>query len=592
MADTFPPTPEETQPDESSRRFPVRWQLIALGVGLLMIAGALAFMLLGSPGGGGGEEAPAAVQTVEFVETQVFSEAVVGRPQYVNPLLAQSQADRDLVSLVFSGLTRVDDYGQPVPDLAEAWQASADGLTYTFTLREGLTWHDGQPVTAEDIAFTMGLLRDPNFPGPADLAAFWRTVETYAEGERTVRFVLTQPLAAFPEYAGIGVLPAHLLAGVAPADLAEDDFNLAPIGTGRLRWESAALTEDDVAVVRLVPFADYHDAERAMGLDEVVLHFYEDAADAFRALGGDVQAMSGLSPAQLEVALDSDSLNIYSARRPAYAAVIFNQNAPDRLPFFQQAEVRQALVAALDREAIVHSALPRQALVADSPILPGTWAYNQGLQPPATGADQATQILNDAGWVLEGSTRTREEEELAFTLLVSDRDVDRQIGEAIVEQWQAIGVDAELDVLEAAELIEELQSVDENGQRDFDAALVEFGQGRIADPDPYPFWHESQAVEGQNYSGLVDHDMSEALEIARKDPNGVRRADEYHNFQQMFVERAAAVLLYNPVYHYAVSCQVQGVNVTLLVDPSDRFRSLHEWHIASAEERAQVCPAE
>src|SRR5690606_20219039 len=242
--------------------------------------------------------------------------------------------------------------------------------------------------------------------------------------------------------------------------------------------------------------------------------------------------------------------------------------------------------------AIVHGALARQALVADSPILPGTWAYNQGLVPPATGADQAAQLLDEAGWLMEGSTRAREEEELAFTLLVSDRDVDRQIGEAIAEQWRAIGVDVELDVLDAAELIEELQSVDENGQRNFDAALVEFGQGRIADPDPYPFWHESQAVEGQNYSGFVDHDMSEALEIARKDPNGVRRADEYRNFQQMFVERAAAVLLYNPVYHYAVSCQVQGVNVTLLVDPSDRFRSLHEWHIASAEERAQVCPAE
>src|SRR5690606_17248652 len=166
----------------------------------------------------------------------------------------------------------------------------------------------------------------------------------------------------------------------------------------------------------------------AVELDEVVLHFYEDAADAFRALGGDVQAMSGLSPAQLEAALDSDSLSIYSARRPAYAAVIFNQNAPERLPFFQQAEVRRALVAALDREAIVHGALARQALVADSPILPGTWAYNQGLVPPATGADQAAQLLDEAGWLMEGSTRAREEEELAFTLLVSDRDVDRQIG--------------------------------------------------------------------------------------------------------------------------------------------------------------------
>lgn len=571
----------------------MRWQLIALGVGLLLIAVAGGFMLLGGAGPGGArEEAPEAVQTVEFVDTQVFSEAIVGRPQLVNPLLAASQADRDLVALVFSGLTRVDRYGQPVPDLAESWDVSADGLTYTFTLREGVTWHDGQPFTANDVAYTMSLLRDPDFPGPADLAAFWRTVETYADDERTVRFVLTQPLAAFPEYAGIGIVPAHLLAGVSPADLAEDAFNLAPVGTGRLRWDSATISQDDVPVVRLVPYGDFYDAERRVQLDEVVLRFYEDGAAAFRTLGSDSQALGDLTAAQLDAALDSASLNLYTARRPAYAAIIFNQGAPERLPFFQEEAVRQALVAALDREGIVQAALPRQALVADSPILPGTWAYNPNLQPVPYNPEQAAQTLSEAGWEPSGGTRSREDVELAFTLLVSDREVDRAIGEAVVEQWGAIGVDAELEVLEASELLERLETVDEEDGRDYDAALVEFGQGRIADPDPYPFWHESQALEGQNYSSLVDHDMSRALEIARKDPNGVRRADEYRNFQQMFVERASAVLLYNPVYHYAVSCQVQGIDLMLFKDPSDRFRSLDKWRIASAEERAQVCPGE
>lgn len=303
--------------------------------------------------------------------------------------------------------------------------------------------------------------------------------------------------------------------------------------------------------------------------------------------------MGNLSPAQLDAALESHSLLVYSARRPAYAAIIFNQNDPERLPFFQQEQVRQALTMALDRESIVANALPRQAVVAYSPILPGTWAYNGNLQPLPYSPEQAAQLLDEAGWVAGDGARTREEQELAFTLLVSNRDSDRAIGEAVVEQWRALGVDADLEVLEAEELLERLQTVDEEtGVRDFDAALVEFGQGRIADPDPYPFWHESQAVEGQNYSGFIDHDMSRALEIARKDPNGVRRADEYRAFQQMFVERAAGIVLYNPIYHYAVSCQVQGVDVVLFTDPSDRFRSLPDWHIASAEEYAQSCPTE
>src|SRR5690606_40863376 len=99
-------------------------------------------------------------------------------------------------------------------------------------------------VCSSDL-FTMAILRDPDFPGPPDLAAFWRTVETYAEDDYTVRFVLTQPLTAFPEYAGIGVLPSHLLAGLTPAELAEDTFNLSPIGTGPFRWQTATLPEDD-----------------------------------------------------------------------------------------------------------------------------------------------------------------------------------------------------------------------------------------------------------------------------------------------------------------------------------------------------------
>jgi len=591
MAEPTPPTPNESTQPAAPRRLPVRWQLIALGAGMLMIAVAVLFMLLGRPGGPQ-EEAPA-VQTVQFVESQVFSEAIVGLPHWVNPLLAVSQADRDLASLVFSGLTRLDDYGQPVPDLAESWEVSEDGLTYTFTLRQGVTWHDGEPFTAEDVAFTMAILRDPDFPGPPDLAAFWRTVETYAEDDYTVRFVLTQPLTAFPEYAGIGVLPSHLLAGLTPAELAEDTFNLSPIGTGPFRWQTATLPEDDRVIVQLVPYDGFYAPERQTKLDELVLHFYENPGDAFGALGSEVQAMGNLSPAQLDAALESHSLLVYSARRPAYAAIIFNQNDPERLPFFQQEQVRQALTMALDRESIVANALPRQAVVAYSPILPGTWAYNGNLQPLPYSPEQAAQLLDEAGWVAGDGARTREEQELAFTLLVSNRDSDRAIGEAVVEQWRALGVDADLEVLEAEELLERLQTVDEEtGVRDFDAALVEFGQGRIADPDPYPFWHESQAVEGQNYSGFIDHDMSRALEIARKDPNGVRRADEYRAFQQMFVERAAGIVLYNPIYHYAVSCQVQGVDVVLFTDPSDRFRSLPDWHIASAEEYAQSCPTE
>jgi len=567
----------------------LRWQWVVLAAGLLMIIGAGVFLLFNGESPEAEEPAPE-VRPVDFIETQVYSEAVVGEPLLVNPLLATSQADRDLVSLVFSGLTRLDEFGLPIPDLAEGWRVSSDGLVYTFHLREGVTWHDGEPFTADDVAFTMSVLRDPAFPGPADLGAFWRSVETYADDDFTVRFVLAQPLAAFPEYAGIGILPAHLLAGVSPADIAADSFNLSPTGTGRMKW--ASLEEsNDATVVSLKPYEAFYDRTRRVTLEAMELRFYESGSRAFRELGADALAMGGLTPSQLNAALGSTGLNIYTARQPVYGAVIFNFQAKERLPFFQEENVRRALVMGLDRESIVNDNFGRSAAVADSPILAGTWAYNPDLEPVDFDPLKAMQLLDESGWVTEGGIRTREGQTISFTLLIGDSAADEALGQAVVEQWRALGVDVKIESLSPTELVERLSMTTGEESRDFDAALVEFSQGRLADPDPYPFWHQSQIEEGQNYSGLADRFISEALEIARKDPNGVRRLELYRSFQQRFVDQSYAVVLYNPLYHFTASCQVVGIQVMIFVDPSDRYRNLHEWRIASPAEHDRVCPS-
>jgi peptide/nickel transport system substrate-binding protein len=577
------PTNTDSPGFSAARR--LRWQVIVLAAGVLMIVGAVAYMLLNKSDNPG-------PRPVELSTTETYTEAIVGKPMWINPILAVSQADHDLASLVFSGLTRVDEYGQPVPDLAESWDLSEDGLTYTFHLRSGVTWHDGTLFTADDVTFTMGLLRDPAFTGPADLAAFWKTVETYADDESTVRFVLTQPLSAFPEYADIGILPSHLLAGIALDELSQDPFNLAPVGTGRLQWVSLQEQGNSVTV-NLKPYPAYYDTQRQVRLADIALHFYPDANRAFNTLGSDNQAMGGLSPGQLQGVLDSPKLNIYTSRLPVYAAIIFNQAASTRLPFFQDPAVRQALTMGLDRSGLVAKVLPRIASPALSTVLPGTWAYNDVLTPVPYDTTAAAQALDQAGWVLDGATRTKDGTSIAFKLLVTNQDADKKVGQAIVDQWRTLGIDVSLQTLDAEQLLKRIQSPQEGDQgRDFDAALVEFSQGRLADPDPYTFWHESQIESGQNYGGFQDRDISEELEIARKDPNGVRRAELYRSFQQRFLDQAAAILLYNPLYHYAMSCQVQGVQLMILVDPSDRFRNMNEWQILSPDQAAQYCSGE
>lgn len=558
----------------------IRWQSVLLGVGsLLVVAGGCYFVFFRTA------RTPTQVAITFSGDETVFSEAIVGQPTLINPLLAASQADSDLASLVFSGLTTVDEFGQPIPDLAESWETSRDGLTYTFHLRENVVWHDGLPFSAQDVDFTMRLLRDPRFPGSEGLGAFWRTVETYADDDATIRFVLTQPLAAFPEYAGIGILPAHILEGIDPATLAEQPFNLSPIGTGP--FAVVSMTEErGVTIVQLQPFDN---PGRRIGISEVELRFYDDHRAAFDALGDDVLAMGGLMARELDAALASPGLNIYTTPLPVYVTVIFNQQAPERLPFFQDKDVRVALAMAVDRETIVAEAMGRQALLAETPILPGNWAYAPDAHMPTYNPSAAAQLLDEVGWVLaDGSIRRQGETYLAFTLLVTDQGAEREIGEALVRDWQEIGVDAQLRVVDGATFRSEVLQPD-SAQRTYDAALLEFSQEGLADPDPYPFWSQAQIDGGQNYGGFYDREISEMLEIARRDPNGVRRADLYREFQHRFGEVGAAIMLYYPTYHYAVSCQVAGVQLVALRDPTDRFRTLSDWRIASGTELDTLC---
>src|SRR5690606_28750419 len=144
-----------------------------------------------------------------------FREGLVGPVLRLNPLLAElNPAERDITSLIYEGLTDTNEYGEPVPDLAREWVISANGLEYIVTLRDDVLWQDGIPFTAEDVVYTMSLLRSPDFPGPEALGEFWRTVETEQLDSHLVRFRLTQPLGSFLEKLSIGILPHHALAGI------------------------------------------------------------------------------------------------------------------------------------------------------------------------------------------------------------------------------------------------------------------------------------------------------------------------------------------------------------------------------------------
>jgi peptide/nickel transport system substrate-binding protein len=548
----------------------IRWQLLIAIGGLILVVGLLL-----------GQSPDSETAAPQPVRGGTYREALVGEPGRLNPVLDYAnQADRDVDRLIFSGLVRFDSRGLPQPDLAESWSVSADATLYTFYLRDDAVWHDGEPVTADDVIYTFSKIQDPTYPGASDLAEMWRQIQVVRLDSRTVQFQLPEPFAPFFDYLSLGLLPDHLLRGVSAADLIDHPFNLEPIGTGPFRFEGYLLEDGRIQGVSLVRFDGYYGS--APYLDRVELRYYSDSSSAFQAYqSGEVLGVSSVADETLAEALAAPTLNVHTAPLPRLTLVFLNLRNAER-PFFADKKVRQALLLATNRQWIIDQTLGGQGMVAVGPILPSSWAFSQGIEAWEYSPDQAGALLDEAGWTLPAGAvpgtpeyvRTSEGVPLAFELLHPNDPTHTQIAEALQTNWAAIGVQVTLVPMDAEELL-----VSHLAPREYEAALADLNLSRSPDPDPYPFWHDSQAETGQNYGGFEDRNISIWLEQARITPDFAERADLYQSFQHRFHDQVPALPLFHPVFSFAIDSSVQGVTLGPVLDPSDRFASILSWYL-------------
>jgi peptide/nickel transport system substrate-binding protein len=216
--------------------------------------------------------------------------------------------------------------------------------------------------------------------------------------------------------------------------------------------------------------------------------------------------------------------------------------------------------------------------VADSPILPGTWAYYDGVAHVDFDPEAAAAQLKAAGYVLppDSSVRAKDNVSLSFTMAYPDDDLHTQLAQAIQQNWAAIGVEVKLQPVSYDLLLNDYLT-----PRTYQAALVDLDLSRSYDPDPYPFWHQAEITGGQNYSQWNDRTASEYLENARVVADLDMRARLYRNFQVVFARELPALLLYYPVFTYAVDQRVQGVQATPLFESADRFNGIASWYLVT-----------
>ena len=526
-----------------------------------------------------------------------YREGVLGQPVSASPLTARSQADRDLVALLFPGLVRNGPNGRLVPDLAAQWSVSEDGRTWTFELRDDARWHDGEPVTAEDVVFTVRTLQDQAYTGPR--GASWAGVEVQATGVRTVVFTLETPLGGFLQAATQPIAPVHLLGDVPVGLLADEPFGRRPVGSGA--FELVELSEE-LAVLRPRPaLADPDmaspdptaietdslatprptvrpDVPRPY-LDGIEFHYYADPA----TLAGDYAAdrLDGVSGVDADVAAELDEAeDAFLLRYPGSTLTAVLLNLRPGHPEFATPAVRTALLQAIDRSALIDAAFHGNAIQAESPIPPSSPVFDPSAAPPvAHDPAAAAAALEKAGWSkVDGAWRLPSATEPFEIELLSPNPASNPAvhaaAVAVARDWTAFGLRVRHVALPVGEF-----ATNRIATGTYSAAVADLAIG--LDPDLYPLFASTQTVTGgSNVIGLQDPVLDPLLAAARAPGSDAARRAAYAKLQAQLSAGRYLLPLAFADETVVVNERLSGPVVRQVADLSDRFWDVLTWRLA------------
>lgn len=544
-----------------------------------------------------------------------YREGVIGHPSSINPLTASTQADRDLVALLFRGLLKAGPDGTLVPDLAASWSVSGDGLTYTFDLRHDARWEDGQPVTATDVAFTVALAQDPNYDGP--LGASWQGIRVTVVNAYVVRFTLPTPLGGFARQALLPILPEHLLGDTDVTDLADSDYSANPIGDGPFRI--IEIDDSNALLVRVSgsapstaasstgtssvtsPSAAGSAAAGTSGsapgatassvatagasveipgnVQYVELVFFADQASVVKAFqAGTIDALGGLPPIAADTVASGGGSHLLLYPFTSMISVVLNQRSAH--PEFGSLNVRQGLLTAIDRPQILAATLRGRGTIADVPLPSWSSSYDSSAVVAPTYDTAAAQAdLTSAGWArgASGWTVPPGNSPYAIRLLSPDSTTNPiafAIAGEVVRDWQALGLQVSLQAVDATDYGQDL----DNG--DFDAAVVDYQLG--LDPDVSPLLLSSQvAPAGSNLSGVSDKSLDALLMAVRTTSDPTARQAAISALEKYVSTNVLMLPICFADYEFVVADRVQGVSTNEIADPSGRYWDVLDWRLAS-----------
>ncbi|PIU99168.1 hypothetical protein COS59_01200 [Candidatus Wolfebacteria bacterium CG03_land_8_20_14_0_80_36_15] len=518
------------------------------------------------------------------IEGGEFTEGIISQPIFINPVLANSDADRDLVELLFEDVLDLAEnysgryaryiehsahYSQGYMEAPLPYKFEEGGKVVRIRLKDNLFWSDGKPLTSDDIIFTIKTIQDPDTRSL--LFNGFKGIVPFRVSERELTLTLPVPYAFFEStLKDLRPIPKHLFADIPATNLKLSNYNLEPVGSGPFKYLSYKKQKDGFIIS--YQFIQNKYAVKKPYLKKLNINFYPNEESAKNAFDkGEIDGLAGLSPKNLkEIIVPHQEFTLWL---PRYYTVFLNQNANDAL---KDKNVRTALNYATDRKKIIDTVLNGQAIEVFGPLTPAMGGYDATLaEKNFFSLEKANEILEQNGWHLnEGEVREKTEKKskktLEFNLVIPENPLFIQTADILKEDWQKIGI--KINIITMASLEETIKN------RDYQMIL--FGNIFGRNLDLFSFWHSSERFSpGLNLSLYENKTVDALIEKIRKNFDEESRLIDYKNIQTIINDDVPAIFLFSRSYSYIVNNQLKGFEEKNIPVPSSRFENVNKWYL-------------
>jgi len=518
-----------------------------------------------------------------------ITEGVIGTPTLVNPVLAISDADKDLTALVYSGLMRKNQNGEYIPDIAKSYDMSSDGKTYTFYLKDNITFHDGYKLNADDVIFTIEKIKDPLIKSPRKTN--WDAIEVKKIDDLTVSFTLKEPYISFMDNTTLGIIPSHIWKNITPQEFSLSKYNLKAIGSGPYKIISVQKDKEGVPEKYKLKYFN----KFSLGsphIKYINIKSYSNEKELIKALeSGNIDLAGGISPNNIKISNYDTSTSILSRT----FGLFLNEN---KNKIFSDQVVIKALEKAINKEEMIKEILGGYGTPINNPV-PNSFVNDYNYYKNNYNPEEAISILEKDGWkrgedgiMIKGGVKTVEKTKkvgkktviqkvkvnegtptrLSFSITTGDTPELKMAVSMIKDYLSKIGVEVNIDkVYETGQLSQTIRA------RDYEALY--FGQIINHESDLYSFWHSSQRGDpGLNIAMANNKDYDSILDSIQKTLDIKNRTPKYKNFVEEFEENPEAIMIFSPTYIYVNSKTINNKLINTLNNPSDRFNLVYDWY--------------